>query len=401
MKHIMRALIATPLVGLAAAGLAACGESHAEPNPSAPAAAADKVKVKAKADPIPVTLTPVVRLPADAPLRVTGRVSHARDLKPAFKTGGVIKQILVDEGQRVAVGQVLARLDTREIDAGMAQARAALGKAERDLKRVDQLVNDAVLPGTTRDDAQTAATVARAQLSGLAFNRETTTLVATAAGVVVKRLAEPGEVIGPGMPLFVIGESAQDSLRLEVGVSARDLARIQLGAVATVRLDGETSERMATVVELAPTLTPGTDRLAVTLAVQGAAPGLTSAPRGLVGVATFAPRPDITLEAVPLTTLVEGLGLEATVWLPDATTAGQVVAKKVTIARVRPDGMALIASGLDGVSEVIDAGNAWLDAEATIVIKPTPQSAELPAPSPKSGAEQPAELDKETAREDR
>lgn len=367
MRHHWRSFITVQLLGLGLAIFAsvlvtACGESHAESH-AAPAAT-----TKAKADPIPVTLTAVVQLPSDAPLRVTGRVSHARDNKPAFKTGGLIKEILVDEGDRVTKGQVLARLDTREIDAGIAQARAALGKADRDYKRVGALVDDAVLPGTTKEDAGTAVAVARAQLAGLAFNRETTTLVASADGVVVKRLAEPHEVIGPGMPVLVIGEGAADGTQIEVGVSSRDLGRIAVGTTATVRLEGETSDRPATVIELAPTLTPGTDRLAVTLSVGG--PALAhGAPRGLVGVATFGARDGVMLPAVPLTTIVEGLGQEATVWVVDAANAGQIVAKKVTVARVRPDGMALIASGLDGVSEVIDAGNAWLDSAATIVVK--------------------------------
>ncbi len=362
---IYGALLAAPL------GLTACGESHAETQ--APA--------KAAAEAIPVTLTPVVQVPADAPLRVTGRVSHARDFKPAFKTGGVVKEILVDEGAVIKVGDVLARLDTREIDAGIAQVRAALAKANRDYARVDQLVSDAVLPTTTRDDAATAASVAKAQLAGLAFNRETATLVATAPGVVVKRLAEPGEVVGPGMPVLVIGETG-DQVRVEVGVPARDLERIQIDGTASIWLDGELAEsgekgktgRVGKVVEIAPTLTPGTDRVAVSLSIDMAAEGdaarlagVGNSVRGRIVTAVFAPRTTITMAAVPMTTLVEGSGREATVWVMGE--AGKLVARPVTIGRVRPDGLVTIASGLEGVSEVIDAGTAWLDADATVVVK--------------------------------
>ena len=342
-------LVAVPLA------LGACGESHAE----------TKAAPKAAVEAIPVTLTRVVQVPADAPLRVTGRVSHARDFKPAFKTGGVIKEILVDEGATVAVGDVLARLDTREIDAGIAQVRAALAKANRDYARVDQLVNDAVLPTTTRDDAATAASVAKAQLAGLAFNRETATLVATAPGVVVKRLAEPGEVIGPGMPVLVIGEVGA-STRVEVGVPARDIERVQIDGTATILLDGDGAEHVGTVVEIAPTLTPGTDRVAVSLSLQGGA-SLGTSLRGRMVTALFAPRTTVTTAAVPMTTLVEGSGREATVWV--LGDGGKIVARPVTVARVRPDGLALIAGGLDGVTEVIDAGTAWLDADATVVVK--------------------------------
>ena len=57
----------------------------------------------------------------------------------------------------------------------------------------DQLLADADGAILSKADTPDAA---RAQLAALAFNRETATLVATAAGVVVKRLAEPGEVVG-------------------------------------------------------------------------------------------------------------------------------------------------------------------------------------------------------------
>lgn len=354
MDTTWRSFMTGLLIAAPSLWLAACGASHAEPH--APAAPSTP-------DAIPVSLSPVVTRPADAPLVVHGRVGAAREHKPAFKTGGVVEAILVDEGDRVAAGQVLARLDTRQLDAGLAQARAALGKAARDLARVEQLVGDEVLPGTDRDDARTAHTIARAQVSALAYDREKATLVATEPGVVIRRLAEPGEVVGPGAPVLVISGSEGESQRLEIGVPALGLDRVRPGARASVRLDGETVDRPATVLEIAPTLTPGTDRLMVTLAFEG------DAPLGIVGSATFAPRAELTLPAVPITTLVEGLGREATVWIPDPDRPGRVHKRTITIARIDADGMALVAAGLDGVGAVIDAGNAWLDEDATITIE--------------------------------
>jgi RND family efflux transporter MFP subunit len=343
--------LAIALASLAAAG---CGESRADgaadPTPQAIA-------------PVPVRLAPVTQVPVDRPLRVTGRVVHARDTKPAFKTGGLIAEIHVDEGMRVVAGQLLATLDTRELDAGLAGARAGLAKARRDLARAKDLAADDALPTAVRDDAETAATVARAQVAGLAWNRETTRLVAAHPGVVVKRLAEPGEVVGPGQPVLVIGEAAPDAVRVEVAVPARARDRAGVGTEAWVTLDGAGQARRATVVEVAPTLTPGTDRIAVTLLVEGTA---VDAPRGLTATAVFAPRPAWTATAIPLRALVEGAGREASVWVPGPD--GRATRRDVIIGEVRPDGFVTILSGLDGVTEVVDAGQAWLDADARIVV---------------------------------
>lgn len=334
------------LLALLVLGLAACAESAAQP-----------AELAGRSMAVPVTLVSVTQVPADAPLRVTGRVTHARDQKLAFKTGGIIQEILVDEGARVTAGQVVARLDPREIDAGLAQARAALTKAQRDLARAEALTERAAVPGSLREDAATAAAVARAQVAGVRFNRETATLVAPVDGVVVLRLAEPGEVIGPGMPVVVVGETRPDEVRVDVGVPARELPRVRAGVEVTVRLDGLARPLPAEVVEIAPTLTAGTDRVRVALRVRGLPAG--ELPRGLVALATFGPRRDALLPAVPVTALVEGEGRRASVWLLEG--ADRVRRLEVTVHDLRPDGTAVIADGLAGVTQVVDAGSAWLD----------------------------------------
>ncbi|HCX68735.1 MAG TPA: efflux RND transporter periplasmic adaptor subunit, partial [Rhodobiaceae bacterium] len=57
----------------------------------------------------------------------------------SFKTSGLIKSIAVDEGDRVAKGDILAELDMREIDADARRAAAAATKAKRDAERLKPL----------------------------------------------------------------------------------------------------------------------------------------------------------------------------------------------------------------------------------------------------------------------
>lgn len=377
MTNIRLTFSALPLFALSAlSALSACAPSRAESEAhKAPA-------VQARAA-VPVTLAPIVLLPVDRELVVLGRVTHARDLKLGFKTGGVVRELLVDEGERVTRGQVLARLDTSELEAGLAQARAGLAKSSRDLARVRGLESQAVLPGSTREDAETARTVAAAQVRGLLWNLETTTLRADFDGVVLKRLAEPGEVVGPGQPVLVIGDESA-GVRVELGLPARDLERAAIGANVTVRLDGSASTHTASIVELAPTLTPGTDKVSVFVSL----PTELRPPRGLVATVSLPPRQLPVLPAIPLSTVVEGRGASASVWVltdrlappidcragptPCPATAsppGAVRRQAITIHGVRPDGMVLVEAGLEDVTHVIDAGQAWLDEEATVVVE--------------------------------
>jgi RND family efflux transporter MFP subunit len=358
--------------GLAAiaATLAACAPSRAETE-------AKEVTAERTRAPIAVTLAPVTLIPIDNELALKGRVSHARDVRVAFKTGGIIKELLVDEGERVTMGQPIARLDTGELDAGLAQARAGLAKANRDLSRATDLEKEAVLPGATREDAQTARAVAAAQVAQIRWNRDTATLFATTDGVVIKRLAEPGEVVGPGQPVLVIGEEGP-APRLEVGLPARERARAVLGQQVSVTFDGSTTRHEGRIVDVAPTLTPGTDRIAITIEVAAATGSSELLPRGLVGTVVFPARTTPTLPAIPLSTLVEGDGKRASVWVIAAadglvaeTGSHAVTRREVIVREFRPDGKALIASGLEGVDAVIDAGQAWLDATATVKVVKT------------------------------
>ncbi len=78
------------------------------------------------------------------PVRATGLLSTSTEMKLSFKTGGIISQLHVREGESVRKGEVLARLDLSEIRAQVNQARIGLEKAERDLARAGNLYRDSV-----------------------------------------------------------------------------------------------------------------------------------------------------------------------------------------------------------------------------------------------------------------
>ena len=368
--------IVSALVTLGA-GLAGCApSSHSAPPQEASSA-------KRTAPPVPVTVVAVQAVPAAPTLRASGRVTHDHDLKLGFKTGGVIKEVLVDEGDRVTAGQIIARLDPREIDAAVAAYSAGVSKAQRDLARAEDLAREAVIPGSTRDDARTAARVASAQLAGARFNRETATLVATANGVVLKRFAAPGEVIGPGMPVVVVGSDPElaapgSAVLVEAAFPAREAALIEIGDQASVRFDGRRDAVPGTVRTIAPALEPGSDHVLVRLLVD--ANSLGRVPRGLVAEVTLTPLRGGTSPAVPVTAIVEGRGMHAFVYTL-AADKQHVVRHAIQVDTLRPDGVVLVRHGLDGIDHIIDAGASYLDPEAVVSVTPAP------APSSKGGAQ--------------
>lgn len=292
-----------------------------------------------------------------------GTVASRDELDLSFKLGGVIASVAVDEGDRVQAGQVLATLALPEIDAQVAKAGAALEKAERDAARVRRLAADSVTTQTQVDDAETAVTVARADLDAARFNRRYAVITAPASGTVLRRMARPGENVSPGTPVLVLASAGRGTV-FRATVADRDLVQLREGDVATVRLDAYPARTFrAAVVEKGAAPSPLTGAYQVTLALSEAS-GL---PTGLVGTATLSARGGGPVRLVPVEALVEGDGVEGTLFVlhGDSTT---VERRRVTIAWLA-DGRLGVTSGLDGAQLVVTDGAPYLtDGEKVQVV---------------------------------
>lgn len=322
-----------------AAALAACGAEA--PAPAAPAPRA--VRVAAVSD-----------TTARAAVVAAGQVAARDELSLAFKVGGVVQSIAVDEGDRVAAGQRLATLALPEIDAAVAKAEAALAKAERDAARLRRLHADSVATRAQLDDAETALTVARSDAESARFNRRHAVITAPAAGTVLRRLARPGEVVAPGAPVLVVASQGRGMV-FRASVADRDLVRLAAGARAEVTLDAYPGRLFAaTVLEKGMAAAPGTGAYQVTLAL----PGAGDLPSGLVGRARISASAGEPVRLVPVEALVEADGREGTVY---ALRGDSAVAerRRVTIAFVGDDAIG-IAAGLEGVARVVTDGAAFL-----------------------------------------
>src|SRR5438128_12578851 len=151
-------------------------------------------------DAVVVRVAPVTVDRIAPPVTAPGTLGPKEEVTLSFKVGGVVSRIFVDEGRVVRAGDTLAELDLSEIDAAVVRARSAAEKAERDLTRAQRLYGDSVATLEQAQNAETGRDVARAELETATFNRRYAIIVAPAAGVILKRSAEPGELVQAGMP---------------------------------------------------------------------------------------------------------------------------------------------------------------------------------------------------------
>jgi len=189
------------------------------------------------------------------------------------KTTGRITEMPVVMGQKVKVGDLLARLHAPEIKARLEQAEATLQQAERDAKRLSSLLNQNAV---ARADAEAADTRYRVAIGAVAEARAMMAYVEILApfdGVVTRKWVDAGDQAAPGKPLVDIEDPSQ--LRLEADVPEAVASRITPDARMTIRAGQSTGELSGTIAEIAPIADPISRTFRVKLDIP-ASPGLMS-----------------------------------------------------------------------------------------------------------------------------
>lgn len=229
---------------------------------------------------------------ADVAQSVAGAGTLALRLETplGFTSAGRIAQILVQEGDIVRRGQLLAVLDTTSVEADLAAANAEVVRAEAELKRSSILLKDGWVTQPRVDSARAAAEAARAAVRSRRFASDTARIVAPNNGVILARSAEPSQIVNAGTPVVVIGE-ASGGFVLRVALADRDIARIARGTPASVQFEGLGPEVFkGQVIEVGGRAGIGTGAFEVEIAV----PRDARLRSGLIGTAVISASPPPT-----------------------------------------------------------------------------------------------------------
>lgn len=168
-------------------------------------------------------------------VRVSAPVEPLRTVRLATSTEGIVSELLVEEGDRVRAGAVVARLDVAEQRAELARAHARLEEREAHLARLEDLRRRNYVDAGTYDTARAELAIARSEVELWETRVGFGTLRASADGTVVARHVEPGEAVSRHAPIVDIADL--DELVLRLGVSELDVVALQPDAAVEVRID--------------------------------------------------------------------------------------------------------------------------------------------------------------------
>lgn len=315
---------------------------------------------------VPVQVAMAQPAPDADAVSAYGIVRPDREAKLAFKIGGMIRSVTVDEGDRVHKGQILAELDTSEIDSRASRAALAVEKAKRDVDRLTPLGQKGYASAQHVADARTALDAARADQRAVEFDRSLAHITAPADGVVLARHADGREIVSPGVPILTVSSGA-DSFVLKAGLSDRDMARVKIGDPAIIRLDAfDGAEMKGQVSRLAAESDPRSGAFEAEISFVDPDRPLVSGFMGRVQIQPATAGANAAAVSIPVSALLEGHGSQASVFLVDPQT-GQVARRRLTVGRLRGENI-LVTGGLSPDSVIVTAGAAYLHEGASVRI---------------------------------
>ncbi len=270
----------------------------------------------AAAEPLPVHIVTARVATPVAEVALTGTLQPVEAFPVAFPQGGRVISVLVREGDRIAEGQELARVDPTQADAALRAASASLTGADAALREAQQASDRAqellTRGAGTRADvdtatkgllaAQAARDQAEAQLAKARTAQANTVLRASRPGTVTARGAEPGQVVNPGQKILSM---AADS-GLEAVFNAPDGVDLEafLGdSVSLTPMDQGDIVLAGTITEISPLVDANTGSVVLKARLDSAIPQGVVFGTPVVGRLSLPQLPAITLPWTALTAL--------------------------------------------------------------------------------------------------
>ncbi len=323
-------------------------------------------------DTIPVTLLSLQQLDGEETIEATGVFTTDDETVLGFKNGGVIQQIYVKEGDPIRKGQRLASVQATEVDAKVGQANVGLEKAERDYQRVQKLYRDSVATLEQLQNARSAWELAKRDIESVQYNQQQLHIIAPFSGFVLARLANQGQVVGPGTPVLQVNGAGTHTWMLKVGVSDSQWARIQKGDTAEIETDALPGQKLHAVVSnKLEAMDPKSGTFAIYLDVKSPFNGKLAA--GVFGKSRISVAQSNSIAArqnsweIPYEALVDANGKQAYVYV---TKDGKTATKQaVQLGEIGQQSVTIV-SGLENVQGVIVAGSPYLTDGSFIRVKP-------------------------------
>jgi len=207
----------------------------------------------AAATPVPVEITSPYRSDIFATYAATASIASDADAPVTARVGGEIVELLVEEGDRVSAGQVLARLDGERLRLEMLAAKANLERAEKEYARNSDLHKRGLVSSAFIDGLRFDLDSLRATYELRRLNYDYSNIRAPISGVVTSREVKPGENLAIGQVAFRITDT--EELIAYLQIPQAELEKFATGDTAVLGVASMPGRQFAArIARISPTI---------------------------------------------------------------------------------------------------------------------------------------------------
>ena len=337
-----------PILGLIL--LAAC-QPGAESESAGDADGAEAAKTEDDTPAIPVETSVASRGDIYAMYSGTAPIEALAEAEVIAKVAGEVREILVEEGDDVRSGQVLARLDGDRLRLELKQAEANLRKSQRDYQRnVDLKKKGLISVGDfEKIKYETEALEATYNLARLEYSY--TEIRAPIDGVIAERFVKVGNTIDANSVTFQV--TSLEPLVTYLHVPEREYRRIDRGQAAMIEVDAlQGKEFQAAVTRISPVVDPATGTFKITVEVSDSSRRLKPGMFGRVNIVY-----DMHAQAlqVPRGAIIDEAG-ESSVFIVE----DEIAVRRLITTGYANNGNVEILDGLTGSEKIVVVGQTGL-----------------------------------------
>ncbi len=329
---------------------------------------------------VPVRTAALERRDIASVYRTSTTLRAARTAPVPARAAGILRRTLVEEGDRVAKGAVMARLEDDQARLELDQAKVDLEIAVSELDRAERLRGENLVSIEEYDQKRNAAARARTELQISELELAFTQITAPFAGTVTRRLLDPGSTVSAGDAVFELADTT--TFFADVAVPESVAARLAPGSAARLVSTALDTTFPAVIERLAPSVDPQTGTVKVTLAVR---------PRDGLRAGSFV---DVAIETeVHPNALVapsNALVADGDAWHVYTIDDGRAVRVTVTSGFEDADGVEIVPvsddAPLDGGTEVVVGGVAALSDGTPVRVEGPPGTEKMDDGRPAAAA---------------
>ena len=220
---------------------------------------ADKEKT-----PVPVSVSSIALGAVSSYITTTANLVPENEVKVLAEAEGRVDQVLVEEGDRVGRGQILAQLVKDDADITFKKAHLRSESARLAHERAVKVVDENLMSREAFDKVTLENEVAQQELAEAQWRLDKTTIRAPFGGRVTERVVKPGQHVRPGDALFTVSDF--DPLIARIYLPEKDVIGLQEGREVRITLKASDDTRFAgRIRQISPVVDPATGTVKVTV----------------------------------------------------------------------------------------------------------------------------------------